>query len=262
MENNKSVDKSVDEIIDEIVDELIKDGHDDKLIKNKMFRVEFIKDSDGNYHTSMGCPSLTLYSDNKRYLERWYTHGKLDSPSLYGNSAQIIYYDNDKINSKYWYKNGLKHRDGGDPAVIKYGTDGNIIEESWYQNGELHYSSSEEENNDKPARKFYVGGSLEYEEWYQHGKLHRECNKPAVIEYNNGKIVSKSWFYDDKLHNEDNRPAIVEYDNDGIPTYIEYYTHGKKVQPFMTSIPLVHKVNSLDPDQQKKVLEFIKLMGY
>jgi hypothetical protein len=67
---------------------------------------------------------------------------------------------------KYWYKNGLLHRDNDFPAIIL-----NSGTKTWYQNGVKH------RDNDLPAI-IYCDGS---QYWYQNGKIHRDYDLPAII---------------------------------------------------------------------------------
>ena len=79
--------------------------------------------------------------------------------------------------NQYWYKNGKQHRDNGLPAVIC--TSGS---QSWYQNGKHH------RDNDLPAVIFTSGTKF----WYKNGKRHRDNDLPAII-YNDG---TEKWWKD------------------------------------------------------------------
>lgn len=82
----------------------------------------------------------------------------------------------DRYGNKFWYINGLLHRDDG-PAIDCYsGT------KEWYQNGLLH-------RLDGPAGEYASGTKF----WYQNGLIHR-LDGPAV-EYACG---SKFWWINDK----------------------------------------------------------------
>jgi hypothetical protein len=79
----------------------------------------------------------------------------------------------------FWYVHGKLHREGDQPAVIRYnGT------REWYVDGKRH------REGDQPAIICANGDR----EWYVHGKLHREGNKAAVI-WANGH---REWY----LHGE------------------------------------------------------------
>lgn len=80
--------------------------------------------------------------------------------------------------SKYWYKMGVQHREGG-PAVITN------TSEYWMIDGAFH-------RDDGPAsiRKDERTGKIIQEVWYQHGKKHR-ADGPAVIDYVNN--IKEYW---------------------------------------------------------------------
>jgi antitoxin component YwqK of YwqJK toxin-antitoxin module len=85
------------------------------------------------------------------------------------DAKKLIVIDNERYcieyegGDKYWYKNGLLHRENG-PAVISQYC------QIWYLNGRRH-------REDGPA---YIDSHKERKEWYRKGKLHRE-DGPAVI---------------------------------------------------------------------------------
>jgi hypothetical protein len=75
----------------------------------------------------------------------------------------------------YWYKDGKRHRDGDQPAMI-YNNSGKL----WFQNGRIH------RDGDQPAVTHIDG----YKAWYKIGIRQRDGDKPALI-YGNG---SKEWY--------------------------------------------------------------------
>ena len=159
----------------------------------------------------------------------------------------------DEFGNKFWYKNGILHREDG-PAVELV----NGIKE-WYLNGHLHRESG-------PAIDRVDGTKR----WYHRGKLHRE-DGPAVeltgggklwnykgirvgegdapdpivwervtsVEINGGPLLNgcvvdvynvKYWFKDDKLHREDG-PA-VEYRDGSKGWYLNGKSLGSNVDGF------------------------------
>ena len=98
----------------------------------------------------------------------------------------------DKLGTKRWYKNGLKHRDNG-PAIEYYnGT------KFWHKNDLKH-------RDDGPAVEYSGGDKL----WYRHGKLHRE-DGPA-IEYTDG---DKYYYLDgEEFTEKDYYETLKEIDN-------------------------------------------------
>jgi hypothetical protein len=104
---------------------------------------------------------------------------KTDKYTLYvfGSYSYKLYKNGDQ----YWYKNGVRHREGDLPAVIT----ANGIQ-YWYKNGKQH------REGDLPA---YINADGT-QEWYKNGKLHREGDLPAVI-YVNG---IQAWYKNGVLH--------------------------------------------------------------
>lgn len=76
---------------------------------------------------------------------------------------------------KWWWKNGLIHRDGDDPAVEMH--DGS---KHWFKDGIRHRESG-------PAIEWADGTK----QWWLNGKLHREDG--AAVEWSNG---DKQWALD------------------------------------------------------------------
>ena len=77
--------------------------------------------------------------------------------------------------SRFWYRNGLLHRDDG-PAIEYANGD-----RYWYRNGKLH-------REDGPAMEHADGSS----EWFRNGERHRD-DGPAV-EHANG---DRYWYWED-----------------------------------------------------------------
>ena len=87
---------------------------------------------------------------------------------IHGQVAHGIYVlvENDSNTRIEYWKNGERHRDNDQPAVIWVnGT------KEWYQHGKRH------RDNDKPAIVRADGSK----EWYQNGEHHRDNDQPAVI---------------------------------------------------------------------------------
>ena len=81
----------------------------------------------------------------------------------------------DQYGNKYWYLNGLCHRENDLPAVEGFnGT------KEWFINGKLH------RENDKPAIEYFNGDKY----WCLNDKLHRE--KGPAIEYTDN---TKKWYW-------------------------------------------------------------------
>jgi len=98
---------------------------------------------------------------------------------------------NEHSGNKYWYLNGVMHREDG---AAEEWSDGSKF---WYLNGVLH-------RVDGPALEWANGDTF----WYLNGVLHRE-DGPAV-EWADG---SKFWYLNGVKHRVDG-PAVV-YNSDG-----------------------------------------------
>lgn len=111
----------------------------------------------------------------------------------YGNG--IVHSFNDEpsafiSNTKYWHKNGRRHRDNDLPAIIRANGD-----KHWFINGKYH------RDNDRPAIVYANGDQY----WYQHDKLHRENDKPAVICANGDQY----WYINNLQHRTNDLPAVI-----------------------------------------------------
>lgn len=81
---------------------------------------------------------------------------------------------------KYWYKDGVIHRDGGLPAIVK---DGGKTQ-YWIEEGKYH------RDGDKPAIIVKTGR----QEWFLHGKRHRDVG-PALID---PKTKTVKYYHEDE----------------------------------------------------------------
>jgi hypothetical protein len=88
--------------------------------------------------------------------------------------------------SKFWYRDGRLHREGG-PAVERANGD-----KAWYHNGQCH-------REDGPAVEYANGDKA----WYYKGQLHRE-DGPA-IEFASGY---KEWHRNDKKISQPTRHGM------------------------------------------------------
>lgn len=92
-------------------------------------------------------------------------HSFDDLPAIYDENIMI------------WYKDGVKHRDGDNPALIETCDDGIIV--NYYWNGMLHRDC------DRPSVITSKGDQI----WYKYGKK-------QYAEFSDG---TKMWYEDDKL---------------------------------------------------------------
>lgn len=111
--------------------------------------------------------------------ELWLVNGVLhrdDEPA-------VIRWDREHTHKlrEYYYKNGLIHRDGDEPAEIGYGSFGNS--KTWYKNGQR-----QRDNGLPPKVKYYKTGEVKREIWYD--------REPSCLFYSKEGIVCE------KIHNK------------------------------------------------------------
>lgn len=155
---------------------------------------------------------------------RTYLDGKLHS---FDDKPSRVSYDG-KV--KIWHKNGIIHRDGDKPAVIKdtveitpSGVEKHIFVKHWYKKGVSH------RDGDKPAsiwhEKHFSNGQIvtDYSAkyWYVNGRKTRLSNKPSDVSVSTHQYFSpnssvkechkssiKIWYVNGEKH-RDNGPAFV-----------------------------------------------------
>ena len=108
----------------------------------------------------------------------------------YGHVYEIYVESDD---SKRWYKDGVRHRDGDLPAMIFASGS-----KEWYQHGERH------RDNDKPAYANLFGDNA----WFKNGQRHRDNDLPAIVD-SDGR---KCWFKNGQRHRAGGLPAIEYVD--------------------------------------------------
>ena len=101
----------------------------------------------------------------------WFLNGKLNSFLDLPASEYLT------GGTKFWFKNGLRHRDNDLPAYEHY--DGTKM---WHRNGLRH------RDNDLPATVWWDGTK----HWFKNGKQHRDNDLPAE-ENADG---TKAWYRD------------------------------------------------------------------
>lgn len=92
---------------------------------------------DGRYHADDHAALITYRATQQGYMPlfvRWYTDGEYDRQD--GPATTMYDYNGEKI-FEGWYKRGVKHRDGDQPAYTRWRGDGSI-EMVWYKDGVRH----------------------------------------------------------------------------------------------------------------------------
>lgn len=129
--------------------------------------------------------------------------------------------ETDHFGYKTHYKNGIKHRDGDEPAV-----EGPNGYKAWYNNGKLHRVGG-------PA---VIDPNEENEAWYINGEFHRDGDEPACI-----TKKERTWYKHGVRHRYEDKPAVVKI-VDGY-TIEKYYKDGKRYIPEQCEIVLSKPLN-------------------
>ena len=122
-----------------------------------------------------------LFLEDWRYVYRICLHNQ---PHNYDRHAVI-----DEKGTQSWYKEGMLHREGDQPAKILW----NGAQE-WYKEGVLH------RDGDQPAIIYANGTQV----WYKEGKTHREGDQPAIVRANG----IREWWIEGKLIRKQEFPNI------------------------------------------------------
>ncbi len=180
-------------------------------------------------------------STDERYVYQWYQYGQLHRD---GDQPAIMRY-----NSQEWYQRGKLHRDGDQPSDIYEG--GRSYR--WHRHGELHRGGDLpavikvdngiewEAGNTMPVYPPYTLPDVCYiYQWFQHGVVHRDGDMPAVM-WDNGRV--QKWFCHGRLHREGGLPAVIDYN------IREWYVNGRKVRTGSTTSSVATIGTYCDPDQ-------------
>ena len=131
----------------------------------------------------------------------------------YPNRTALIHSITETRNAngtRYWYKDGVLHRDNDQPAIeLADGT------REWYKDGKPHRTG------DLPAVEWADGTRF----WYKDGLLHRDGDLPA-IEWADG---TRSWYKNDERHRDGDLPAIKRANGDRFwyKDGVEYFPESK-----------------------------------
>ena len=79
----------------------------------------------------------------------------------------VILRPNGSVQSEFFYKDGLSHREGDRPSEIHYRTNGSVQCEFFYKEGQIHREGN------RPADIHYeIDGSVQCEFFYKEGLLY------------------------------------------------------------------------------------------
>jgi len=139
-------------------------------------------------------------------------------------------------------KNGARHRDGDQPAVIQRdAATGRVVLEEYLRDGAHH------RDGDQPAiiQRDPVNGRVVLEEYFRDGVLHphhRDGGQPAIIQRDaaTGTVVLEEYYKDGVLHRDGDQPALIERDAaTGTVVKEEYWKDGKQIpEPVRCAAPL------------------------
>ena len=80
---------------------------------------------------------------------------------------EYTYYPDGQVQTKWWYLDGLLHREDG-PAWIRYYPDGQVKQEGWWLDGQRH-------REDGPAGiTYYPNGQVQTELWWFEGQQYTD----------------------------------------------------------------------------------------
>ena len=222
--------------------------------KNKLHRTNgpaVIKESKGgSYKIVEYWRNGKKYTNSNNQFSITYLNDRIkEYEYIYGDKTIEVRFNNKnfKLQSIFYYKNGVSHRDNK-PAYIQYNDNGNIDVEAYFIHGKLHrldgpafisyyenkkimkksyYVNGLCHREDGPAEIYYhEDGKLYLEKYYKNGELHRE-DGPALIEYHdNGKKFLEKYYNNNELHRLDG-PAVIEYYGDGSIYLKEYYKNNE-----------------------------------
>lgn len=198
---------------------IVYEKQDFKQVKEEVWVVNGIKTRNGDE------PAVIKYIKGIPTEKQWLLNGDYSRLNI-NEPCHVIFgtaYGQPHTKTlEKWYKNGLLHRDGDEPAVININIGMDTITTQFYKNGKLHREGS-------PAisiRQLQTGLLIK-EEWYNEGLLHRE-GSPASISYfiskndekNEIKQTSENheymkreelWCIHGKKNRDGDKPAFIRY---------------------------------------------------
>jgi hypothetical protein len=230
--------------------------------------------------TTYGYTKHHWYLDDELVLEEGYSGGRIayrmlptDSGSIYAQHAReldvpnwvqvrdhegrmhsltepsyVFYSPEGNITQEEWHRNGLKHRDHGEPAEIHYREDGESYWRGWFQDGKqfrdpdnilpslefADYKSNKPAfqawtNHDgEPHRDGDLSASISHtynsqgehlytvQRWRQNGEYARDNNEPAYVKtLPDGTVIERRWYLGGRLGRVGGKPAIESYGHTG-----------------------------------------------
>lgn len=132
-------------------------------------------------HRIYGPAQITLRSDNRKvYYEGWLRNGKR---YRHGGSHEIIYHENGNTKKEAWFKNNRFHRIDG-PAIVTYYQDIKVKKKVWIQDGSWYNV-----NDVACIVKYNTDGTIIDAEYYVKNAGHRHLDNlgslDEILEFKN-----------------------------------------------------------------------------
>lgn len=197
--------------------------------KNIKYEFKFKNDNHDMIHT-------ILYDYNQiRVSESWTLNGGYHN-DVNDNPALIIYYMNDRIKQKEWWKNGILSRDNNKPVRIEYYQTSVLLCEEWNNNDE-----------NKPTKIYYYeSGNKKSEQYWKNGKLHRDNDLPAIIEYYDTKeqnIKYEEWWIGGKRDRDNFLFTKIKYNIENGIQYIKWIIYD--INAYIVDIHHEYNINNI-----------------
>lgn len=174
-------------------------------------------------------PAFIQFTGNKIICKKYFKNGLLHNDKEPAEANYKVHYRGGtyivKLYSESWYKNGQLHRDGDNPAFVRYSN--NYVDlptlEIYYKNGVITREK-------KPAKidyQFKHCDRIKNEYYYKDGQYHRGNDLPAVIlRDENDNIAKQEWYKDGLKHREGNKPSYIATNSNGRVECEKWYKNG------------------------------------
>ena len=117
---------------------MLTDKHDNETLTMKL-RSKLLNKSTHSFFNSViaDVPDIveTLNKSNSRVDYLLIELSPSGSLFIAGLNYERHYHENGIIKSERWLKHFKPHREGNEPAVVRYNEDGDVINKEWFKNG-------------------------------------------------------------------------------------------------------------------------------
>lgn len=174
-------------------------------------------DENGNHR-----PAVDYGISGGEYYKNGLLHRDGDNPAVDIKRSYNLYGEPKTNHVIRYYKNDLLHRDGDEPASIEIKND--VLQRiQYFKHGMIH------RQGDKPSETTFVNNLPQTETYYNYGSIHRDGDKPAIIAYHKGTFnkSKESYYKNDSLHRDGDNPAEIGYNSNGDVISEAYYKNGE-----------------------------------